>query len=203
MNLKSKKGFTLVELIIVIAILGIIALIAVPSLTGIQKRSQVNADDRTAETIAKALTICITEDRAVSASVDATGYLNTKLKNNWYNLNEIEAEIFGDPDDVEVDFDQYVDTSLKPKSASTTGTDAGTGAYIVRYVTEDGSGNLLPVPRVVVAIAKGTATQMKSAQTLDLSGLPYDSEFSDKNYMIACINGVELSAANIATYDLK
>ncbi len=61
MNLKSKKGFTLVELIIVIAILGIIALIAVPSLTGVQKRSQVNADIRTAEQIGKAVRIWLTD----------------------------------------------------------------------------------------------------------------------------------------------
>ena len=61
MNLKSKKGFTLVELIIVIAILGIIALIAVPSLTGVQKRSQVNADIRTAEQIGKTVRIWLTD----------------------------------------------------------------------------------------------------------------------------------------------
>ena len=61
MNLKSKKGFTLVELIIVIAILGIIALIAVPSLTGVQKRSQVNADIRTAEQIGKSVRVWLTD----------------------------------------------------------------------------------------------------------------------------------------------
>ena len=61
MNLKYKEGFTLVELIIVIAILGIIALIAVPSLTEVQKRSQVNADIRTAEQIGKAVRIWLTD----------------------------------------------------------------------------------------------------------------------------------------------
>lgn len=63
MNLKSKKGFTLVELIIVIAILGIIALIAVPNLTGIQQRSQVKADIDTAAQIGKAARIYVTETK--------------------------------------------------------------------------------------------------------------------------------------------
>lgn len=66
MKLKSKKGFTLIELIIVIAILGIIALIAIPNLAGIRQRSQVSADKRTAEQIGKAVRIWATD-------VDAAG----------------------------------------------------------------------------------------------------------------------------------
>ena len=57
----KQKGFTLIELIIVIAILGIIALIAVPNLAGIRQRAQVSADKRTAEQIGKAVRIWETD----------------------------------------------------------------------------------------------------------------------------------------------
>lgn len=73
MKLRSKKGFSLVELIIVIAIMGIIAVIAIPNLTGIQQRSKVNADIRTAEQIGKAVKIWLVEDiPGVSRTLPAT-----------------------------------------------------------------------------------------------------------------------------------
>ena len=84
MNLKSKKGFTLVELIIVIAILGIIALIAVPNLTGIQQRSQVNADIRTAEQIGKAVRIWLTDTG--SGAAEARKDAIEAEKNYWKGL---------------------------------------------------------------------------------------------------------------------
>jgi len=68
MKLRSKKGFTLIELIIVIAILGIIALIAIPNLAGIRQRSQVSADKRTAEQIGKAVRIWATDVDAAGAT---------------------------------------------------------------------------------------------------------------------------------------
>jgi len=52
--IKNKKGFTLVELIVVLAVLGIIAAIAVPRFTGIQENSKWKADIATANNIAKA-----------------------------------------------------------------------------------------------------------------------------------------------------
>ena len=67
MKLSNKKGFTLIELIIVIAILGIIALIAIPNLAGIRQRSQVSADKRTAEQIGKAVRIWATDTDANSS----------------------------------------------------------------------------------------------------------------------------------------
>ncbi|KGN02262.1 hypothetical protein Z969_06375 [Clostridium novyi A str. 4570] len=49
---KKKKGFTLIELIIVIAILGILALIAIPKFGSAQKDAKIKADIATGKTIA-------------------------------------------------------------------------------------------------------------------------------------------------------
>lgn len=46
-KLNNQKGFTLIELVIVISILGIIALIAVPRLSGLVESSRISADQAT------------------------------------------------------------------------------------------------------------------------------------------------------------
>lgn len=50
-RIKNKKGFTLIELIVVIAILGILALIAIPRFMAIQDQSRLRSDAATAQAI--------------------------------------------------------------------------------------------------------------------------------------------------------
>ncbi len=56
--MKSKKGFTLVEIMIVVAIIGLLAAVGIPSILGAMTRSQTKAMERNVQDVLRAKGMC-------------------------------------------------------------------------------------------------------------------------------------------------
>ena len=97
----TKKGFTLIELIVVIAIIGVLAAILVPSMLGYVKKSKVSSANSAASSIQKAINTALIEmdeetedgadvttiDRAKGAdSVTASGITSAAQSTLWKKI---------------------------------------------------------------------------------------------------------------------
>lgn len=69
---KNKKGFTLVELMVVVVIIGILVAIAVPVYNGVSTNAQANADKATVRTLNGAVSMYMADDKITTKDAKIT-----------------------------------------------------------------------------------------------------------------------------------
>lgn len=115
--MKNKKGFTLIELIVVIAILGILALFLVPQFMGYANDAKIQVAEANVRTVWSA-----------AKAVEVT----YQLKHDDFDEDEFKAEVIDklgssfDEDLVKIGFDDYIVNDVEYT----------TGDYICNYVAD-------------------------------------------------------------------
>jgi prepilin-type N-terminal cleavage/methylation domain-containing protein len=104
-RLKNKKGFTLIELIVVLAVLGIIALIAIPRFLTVQETAKEDSDVSSGAMISKAAELYVVQEKYDITSGDLNGsalkgtYVDSALS---FQSSDIKTKTL---DDVTITFD--------------------------------------------------------------------------------------------------
>lgn len=93
-NNKKKRGFTLIELIIVLAVMAIIALIAIPNFAAVRNNSKNKADLQSCETIKRTVLMLVSDETVtVTADTEISFTPETDITDNDTNgLSKEEAK---------------------------------------------------------------------------------------------------------------
>ncbi|MGL4992471.1 MAG: type II secretion system protein [Sarcina sp.] len=122
LNKEKKKGFTLIELVIVLSVLAIIALIAVPNFTKVRNDSLIKADERSAEQIEKITLLAIADNKI---AINTEYFINTESEEIKITTTDVASKELRDSktktDDELGDYKELLKDVKAPQVPGTTG----------------------------------------------------------------------------------